>query len=1155
MRGLTIALLGPGRIELDGQALTRLLAPKHQALIYLLAADKRAWPRAQLATLLWGELEESAARGNLRGALMRLRRWLPDMLAVDAHQVAFADPSGVRVDLQALLHAQQHSDAPHAGRVAAAQAWRGPLLEGFDVGAAEAFDDWLTGMRRRAGQAVLALRHDLLARAETAGQLDEAIVHAQALLDIDDADEAAHMALMRLLAATGRRTAAIAQYEACRAALAQRLGAKPSAACYALYTHIHADALPVARQAAPAAAESFAKVEAAGVQAIQRFVSAEAAASAAIAPAASAPLSSRAALPAQHLPLIGRTRELAQIAERLADPACRWLTLVGPGGVGKTRLALAAAAAHAATQRHGMLVLSGRDDANGGILRDVPSMLQAVIERAGIDRHAPGAMLLVLDNLETVPTAQRFEPLLRERAPGVTVLATSRMRVGGGREWLVELQGLSLEREQADRPASSPAAQLLEAAARRLAPGFRAADEAVAVERICALVGGLPLALEMAGRGVHTAGAAAVAERIAAGAPLADADRYDGDRHHSIEALMADAWALLDVPTQAAALRLAQLPTAFDATLAQAAGVDIDLLATLRERTWLARVDGPSDASSPPPTAGWLALHPLQQAWLRRRVDPALAAEVAAALHRALATTLPTVAPFGDLEPDTPLPLLALRAASAPSVLVEATRHAVDHEPPEALARWLDGAVALLDGCGHPAEAAALIDGVLARHDLPLVRRIGWMLRRVEMLDREGRASLAQRERRGALLAWGVPDMAAEDAGWVDVFRARIALRQLWRSLTADPVREVFGHLLVRHAVFNANALSFLPDPGPVMRAGAWAQAACRATRAPAVMRWIGLAWAGASLGHPAMARWCAARSRWPSHPPMPPRNLALLESGREAMHMITGDWDGLAARLDALTGTLERLAGGRHEMEVRSLGAKLALYEGRLLEAWNRFGRISELALQRPGESWRAWGPVGQCEAGMYLPDIDDARLQGLLERATQILSEMENFDAAYVLRRHGVAARLAWRRGDIEAAREAVRTGVAAAGRTRQFGFWAHEGLGALGDVLARLRIARYGPDAALAAAWAALVPTLEAHRRRFPPAASMCHRVHGAHAVAAGRVEDGRRLLGQAVACAERQGARLDLARALEMLEALRPPTEAEPASVRLWAEMRA
>ncbi len=121
--------------------------------------------------------------------------------------------------------------------------------------------------------------------------------------------------------------------------------------------------------------------------------------------------------------LIGRERELALAIDRLADAECRWLTLTGPGGVGKTRLAMAAAARLAPRMRHGMLWYGGRNAS--GALRDAETLVQQVLEHLGADRHEPGALLLVLDNLETVGGVRALAPLVASRTPGAIVLATS----------------------------------------------------------------------------------------------------------------------------------------------------------------------------------------------------------------------------------------------------------------------------------------------------------------------------------------------------------------------------------------------------------------------------------------------------------------------------------------------------------------------------------------------------------------------------------------------------------------------------------------------------------------------------------------------------------------------------------------------------------
>src|SRR5690606_34151591 len=163
--------------------------------------------------------------------------------------------------------------------------------------------------------------------------------------------------------------------------------------------------------------------------------------------------------------------------------------------------------------------------------------------------------------------------------------------------------------------------------------------QALAIERICALVGGLPLALELAARGVLVSGCAAIADRLEAGAPLADPDRAPDDRRRSVEAVLRDAWARLRERLRDAACRLALLPPEFDAPRAAAlGGVAIDDIDELRGQSWLAKTSGDH-----------LAMHPLQRDFVRRERDAAALAEtIDGALAEHVAAALPVVALFAD---------------------------------------------------------------------------------------------------------------------------------------------------------------------------------------------------------------------------------------------------------------------------------------------------------------------------------------------------------------------------------------------------------------------------------------------------------------------------------------------------------------------------
>lgn len=1144
MRGLRVLLLGQGRLEFDGQALTRLMAVKHQALVFYLAAVGEPVPRSRLATLLWGEVDEAAARANLRVALTRLRRWLPEVLDIDGQRVGFAPGATVWVDWRELAAALR-PDATAQARATAAAAWRGPLLDGIDVAGSDEFEHWLAQARQRAQRDAVALRRELLQQCEADGSIAEAIGHARGLLEIDEADEPAHMALMRLLAARGQRTAALAQYETCRAALVERLGARPSADCYALYTRIHAqtwpradaplapsDPPPAARPAAGEGGETRSPPDAR--------------------PAAGGGGESRATPDVRPpaIRLLGRSAELALLEERLSDPECRWLTITGPGGVGKTRLAEAAAAAFGPRFRQGTLWFSGRDE--GGALRDAETLAQQVLERVGADRHERGALLLVLDNLETVAGARALAHLLQARVPGVTVLATSRTRVGGGQEWLLELGGLSLERGPEKLPASSPAARVFAANARRLAPDVDALAHADAVERICALVDGLPLALEMAAQSVRRDGVEAVAQRLAAGVPLVDPDRDADSRHHSIATVLEDSWALLDEAGRIAAIRLAWLPAEADVELAAAIGVDDAALALLRDHSWLKRTGGSR-----------FALHPLQQDFLRRRTQAsALQTEVREALVRHLLATLPAVEPFGDLSSESSgfTHTLASRAACSAPVLAEATAQLCADASADELARSTDRIVALLAAMDRQAEAAEVLATATARADLPRWQVAGWYLRRAELLNGIGASVAAQRAYVQGMRLAGLGDLEADAAPLAQTLRAfaRVVGRRGWPPV-GHPAREPFVRILLRGLVCLGGMLSFSQQPQPSVRAGVMANLVSRSGlgRAERQAARMSSAWGAALFGHPLVARRLASALER-RRPITADRRLELfIAEGYAALKLALGQWAGLTEALDDAAIGWRALYAGRYEMEARSLAAKLAFYDGRLHEAWRRFGELTEAGMRRPGDAWRAWGPFGQAEVALCIGAPDPPEVTRLYERGVAVMTEMENIDAAYTLRRLGLAARLAWLRGDSDGAREAVLAGVAAANRIRYCGFWAHEGYAGLGDVLLALRRDEREHGGALPlldAAWRALQPALDAHVLRFPPAKALGERLRGEQALDDGDFAAGRAALERAVAMAEAQGMRVELARACQALARGARDDRWGQRAHRLWQAMR-
>ncbi len=288
----SLLLLGRPVLQVGGRPLA-ITVRKSWALLALLAVGGAA-PRSRVVALLWPQLDESSARRNLRRELARLAE-------VGATGVVQADGDFLALAPTLQTDLRQFEAACAAGRFdAALPLWRGALADGLQLDDAAPFDDWLAPERERLRS---LWRQALEAAAQAAADAatpEQAAAHWHTLLADDPLQERHHRALIRLHLASGRREAALAQYERCRTLLADELGLAPMAETDALVAAV--------RAAAPATAP-------------------------------------RLQLPGQ-LPFVGREAEVRAL--EAAWTAGRLLWIEGEGGVGKTRLATDFCAAHGA---------------------------------------------------------------------------------------------------------------------------------------------------------------------------------------------------------------------------------------------------------------------------------------------------------------------------------------------------------------------------------------------------------------------------------------------------------------------------------------------------------------------------------------------------------------------------------------------------------------------------------------------------------------------------------------------------------------------------------------------------------------------------------------------------------------------------------------
>lgn len=248
MARLSISLLGHFRAVLDGQPVTGFKSNRVRALLaYLATESDRPHPRETLAGLLWPDWSNREAISNLRYTLFNLRQTIgdhtadPPFLLVERDSLAFNPASDSWVDVQALAQLAQKDVTDPATMELMEQAvslYQGSFLEGFSLEDSPAFDDWTLMMRERFARQISSILHSLATTYEQLGKYEPAQSYIWRQLELEPWDESANRQLMRLLALSGQRSAALEQYEDFRTLLKKELGVEPDEKTKIMYEQI-----------------------------------------------------------------------------------------------------------------------------------------------------------------------------------------------------------------------------------------------------------------------------------------------------------------------------------------------------------------------------------------------------------------------------------------------------------------------------------------------------------------------------------------------------------------------------------------------------------------------------------------------------------------------------------------------------------------------------------------------------------------------------------------------------------------------------------------------------------------------------------------------------------------------------------------------------
>ncbi len=561
----SIVLLGAPYVEREGEKREFLPERRYELLAHL--AYRGTWVnRDALAFMFWPDQDNADARRNLRFVLHSARE-LPEFRSIEAERA--------RIRLAAQTDVHRFEAAVREAKWAEAIAlYRGALCAGFDADGSEPFAQWLRLERGRLAELFHRAAMAQLAESSPA----EAVTLARRLLENDPTDEEALNAALRALRDLGEERDARRLHREFSERLMDELGLEPGPQTRAL---MHEFDVPTAEPVPPPIESTF----------------------------------------------VGRAQELAEIATLLATPGCRLLTLIGPGGVGKSRLAK-----QAMTAVEGAPVTIVPLEA-----LTVPAQLAGEVARAvGLrlgPRDDPGARvqayfaerhhLVLLDNFEhLIDAAGQLERWL-SACPGLQAIVTSRERLGIASEWLLPVEGLTVPRPDETDIAQFDAIQLFVDRARAAKRGFDLVAEREAVASIVTQADGMPLAIELAAAWTRLLPCADIARDLAESLELLETESAVRAEQRSVRASFEHSWSLLMTRERALFAKLSVFHGGFDREAArQVADGMLIAIAQLVDKS-LVRADG----------AGRFALHPLLRQFASEKLAGAPEEEVTRQRH------------------------------------------------------------------------------------------------------------------------------------------------------------------------------------------------------------------------------------------------------------------------------------------------------------------------------------------------------------------------------------------------------------------------------------------------------------------------------------------------------------------------------------------
>ncbi len=547
------------------------------ALLAYMSIVRQPHGRTALAAMLFPEKDHVSALAYLRRMLYELKSAVGDeYFAILPKTIALEPASPLWVDVHEfcrLLHpCRSHTHDKTAvcsdclpQLETAVKLYRGDFLQGFAVKDAPDFDEWQTWQAHRLKREMIHALTRLADYYHQQHDLDTAVERAQQILSLDSVDESTHRRLIAWYAAMGRHTDACRQYEMCVSLLAEKLDVAPQPETTRLIEQIRH---PV-RQNRNNSQPLFKPVT-----------------------------QSRGNLPPQLSSFVGREVELQEIQERFDRPACRLITILGPGGMGKTQLALQYGRRQKGNFSHGVFFVSlaGLDSPDY-----LPSAIATAVGFTLFGRQEPKEqilnylqnkeMLLILDNFEHLTVGSQLLLDILQMAPNLKLLVTSRHSLNLKSEWLYDIEGLTYPPDgDFTNITQYSAIRLFLEHAHRVRPRYEfTQSEQLATVQICQLIEGMPLGIELIASRAREFSCKDIVNEIDESFDFLDSSMWDLPvRHRNLRVIFDLSWRLLTQEEKELLTKLSVFQGSFSQQAAEnICGASLSLLYSLCDKSFL----------------------------------------------------------------------------------------------------------------------------------------------------------------------------------------------------------------------------------------------------------------------------------------------------------------------------------------------------------------------------------------------------------------------------------------------------------------------------------------------------------------------------------------------------------------------------------------